>query len=259
LNKLLRFFVILFFGAVLALGASCFLIHSAEKASAAIYWGGGQASDTFFLGKLNNLGHNAVFGGPVTINGSNGHFVVYKADASVPKILGQLKNQFSQLPSDNTTIKEGSKTGFYIAEYQQRTCALMLVNDDNIQKTWLFALMMPKELFNETPQPFVNEDGGVDPVAELRPPGSTRVFCFETPAIAFAAYKSINGNLADFYESALSTDDRRGISIMSFTKAKLPDNGNLFFFDSSNNKGFVVYQSDPKNDCSYAIVCAQMQ
>ena len=258
MHKVLRFFVILCSGAILALGTSFFLVHSVEKASAAIYWGGGKVSDTFFFGKLNNLGYNTVFGGPVTINGSNGHFVVYRADASVPKILGQLKNQFSQLSSDDTTAKEGLKTGFFIAEYKQRTCALMLIQDDNINKTWLFAVIMPKELFHRTNQAFDNENG-FDPVAELKPPGSTRVFCFETPAIAFTAYKSIDGDLADFYESAFSTDDMRAVSVMAFAEERLPNNGNLLFFDTCNQKGFVVYQSDLKNNCSYSIVCAQMQ
>ena len=258
MHKMLRFFIIVFSGAVLALGVSFFLLHSAEEASAAIYWGEGRTSDTFFLDKLNKLGYNTVFGGPATINGSNGHFAVYKANTSVPNILGQLKNQFSQLSSDDTNAKEGIKTGFFIAEYQQRTCAMMLIQDDNINKTWLFVITMPKELFHRTNQPFDNENG-VDPVIELRPPGSQRVFCFETPALAFAAYKSIDGDLTDFYESAFSTDEMRAVSIMAFTEERLPNNGNLLFFDTCNQKGFVVYQSDPKNNCSYAIVCAQMQ
>ena len=246
------------FGAVLAWGASYFLIHSIGETSAAIYWGGGTASDALFFDKLNNLGYNAVFGGPVTINGSNGHFVVYKANASVPRILGELRKQLSRSSSDNTATQEDAKTGFFIAEYQQRTCALMLVKDDNIGKTWLFAMMMQTELFHRASQPFTDENG-VDPVAELRPPGSTRVFCFETPALAFAAYKSINGDLTDFYESACNNADITGVSLMTFAENRLPDNGSLIFFDAGSQKGFVAYQRDSKDSCGYAIVCAQTQ
>lgn len=258
MNKILRFLVIFCFGVALVLGASYFLIHHADQASATIYWESPGVRDSFFLGKLGDLGYNATFGGPITMNGSNGHFVIYQANATVQDTLKQLKKHFAQLSPEDIHVKEDAKTGFFVAECGQKTCAWMLIRDDNINKTWLFTIIMPTELFHRTKQLFMDENGS-DPVAELRPPGSTRVFCFETPALTFAAYKSIDGDLTDFYESAFDDDEIRGVSIMAFSENKLPNNGNLFFFDTSLHKGFVVFQNEPKDNYSYSIVCAQTQ
>jgi hypothetical protein len=258
IHKLLRSCLIILLGMAVLSGGSYFLLFSVEKAQATIYWQGGSATEGFFIPKLQKLGMKAIFGGPVTINSNEGHYIVMEAKQKIPELLSELRNQFSELSGNDISIGNGINGGFFTAKVADKIYALMLIRDYNINKTMVFAIIAPKELFQQNPGGFTDANG-MDPVAELRPPGSTRVFCFQTSALAFAAYKSINSNLADFYESALSTDDRRGTSIMSFTKAKLPDNGNLVFFDSSVQKGFVVYQSDPKNNCSYAIVCAQMQ
>ena len=258
IQNFLRSCLVILLGTAVFGGASYFLLFSIEKAQATIYWQGGSATDIFFVPRIRTLGMKAVYGGPVTMNGNDGHYVVLTAEQDVPELLKELKQKFSELPEEDVIVGKGTNAGFFTVNAGDRTCAIMLIKDDNINKTWLFAVIMPKELFHRANQLFDNESG-VDPVAELRPPASKRVFCFETPAIAFAAYKSIDGDLADFYESAFSTDDMRAVSVMAFAEERLPNNGNLFFFDSSNNKGFVVYQSDPKNNCSYAIVCAQMQ
>ena len=245
-------------GSVVLWSTSYFLLFSVEKAHATIYWQGGSATDSFFVPKLQKLGTKAVYGGPVTINSNKGHFIVMEAKQTIPKLLSDLKNQFSEIPKSDISIGNGTNAGFFTVNAGDRTCAIMLVRDYNINQTMLFTVMAPKELFRQNSGGFTDTDG-TDPVAELRPPGSQRLFCFETPTIAFTAYKSINGNLTDFYESAFSSDEIRGVSVMAFADEKLPNNGNMFFFDTCNQQGFVVYQSDIKDNCSYSIVCAQKQ
>jgi hypothetical protein len=258
IKKILKTAVICFLCILVFVGTSYLLLNSGTAAYATIYWNGGSATDEFFVPKLQKLGMKAVFGGPVTINSNNGHYIVMEAKQIIPELLSELKNQFSELPAENVSVGNGINGGFFTAKTNDRIFAAMLIRDYNINKTMLFTVIAPEELFQQNPGGFT-DTSGADPVAELRPPGSIRVFCFETPALAFAAYKSANSNLTDFYESACNNTGIKAVSIMAFAENKLPDNGNLFFFDSSNNKGFVVYQSDPKNNCSYAIVCAQMQ
>ena len=81
----------------MVLGISMLAIYSAQPAYATIYWDGGSASDGFFVPKLNKLGMNAVFGGPVTMNGNDGHYIVLQAEQNVPDMLNQLKDQFPEL------------------------------------------------------------------------------------------------------------------------------------------------------------------
>ena len=257
MNKLLRTLVILCLSLCLFLSISWFLIYSVKEASAGIYWGDSTVSDSFFFDKLLNLGYKAVFGGPVVLNGENGHFAVFRINGTIPEIGEQIKNRFAQLHPDDVIVGNGSKADFIVAKCGPRTFASMLIRDDNINSTWLFVITMPTKLFHKTNSSI--DEAGMDPVQAFRPPGSQRVFCFETPSIALAAYKSIDRNLADFYESKCASDGIRAASVMAFTDAKLPNNGNIFFFDSYSDKGFVVYQSSPKDNCSYAIVCSQPQ
>lgn len=258
IKKTFKTVVICLLGIFIFAGTSYLLLNSCSTAYATIYWNGGSATDSFFVPKFYKLGMKAIFGGPVTLNGSGGHFVVLQANQTVPELLYQLEEQFSELPPGNVSTGKGTNGAFFTARADDRICATMLIRDYNINKTLVFIIMAPAELFRHPEDPFADENG-TDPVAELRPPGSKRVFCFETPAIAFTAYKSIDGDLTDFYESAFSAGDIRAVSITTFSDKKLPNNGNLFFFDSHFHKGFVVYQSSPEENCSYSIVCAQAQ
>ncbi len=257
-HNLFRGSLVAFLGLAVFGGVSYLALFPAGEARATIYWHGGSATDQVFVPRLGGLGMRAVFGGPVTVNSNDGYYVIMEANRDVPMLLERLEDRFADLPPENVNIGRGTQGGFFTARMDRRMCAIMLIRDFNTNKTLLFTVMAPVSLFRNPVDPFMDQ-GGVDPVAELRPPGSTRVFCFETPALAFAAYKCMDSSLAGFYENILSSSEARGISLMSFTNAQLPDNGNLHFFERGIQNGFLAYQSSPKESCSYAIVCAQMQ
>jgi hypothetical protein len=256
--KYIRAITIFAFGFVLCWCVSYLLILSVQPASATIHWKGGAATDNLFISRMRNLGMKLSFGSPVTLNGNDGYYAALLADQEIPQLLKELKEKFSDLPDESIVVGKGTNAGFFTVKADDRTCSIMLIRDYNINKTILLTVTSSSELFKH-PDNFLADEQGIDPIAELRPPGSKRVFSFETHSTVLAAYKSVNRNLADFYESALSAENKHGASIMTFTQAKLPDNGNFLFFDSPSGKGFVVYQICPKDNCSYSIVCSQPQ
>ena len=257
-DKPIRASLILGLGILLAFVTSYFLFWSVGEVHADIYWQGQRDSGAQFLETFEGFVDRVIFGGPVTLNSKDGHYLVMEADQDVPALLKQVKQTYSHLPPENISIGQGDTGGFFTVRMDQRMCACMLIRDAATKKTLLFTILAPVSLFHYPADPSMDQ-GGSDPVADLRPPGSTRVFCFETAGLAFTAYRCMNSNLASFYDNVLSTDELKGISIASFSNAKLPNNGNLYFFDSPANKGCVTFQTSPKENCSYAIVCAQMK
>ena len=256
-NKLIQASLIVGLGMLLAFVTSYFFFWSVGEVHADIYWQVEMNSGAFLLRRFEGCVDRIIFGGPVTLNSKDGHYLVMEADQNVSGLLKQLKQEFSTLPPENITIGQGVSGGFFTAKMDRGICASMLIRDFNTNKTLLFTIIAPVALFRYPANPYVDQDGN-DPVAGLRPPGSTRMFCFETPALRFAAYRSIQSNLTDFYENALSTTEIKGISIMSSTDAILPNNGNLFFFEKGIQNGCLAFQTSPEENCSYAIVCAQM-
>ena len=245
-------------GAGLIAVTSYFLINPGSTAHASIYWNGGQTADSFFIENLCDNNTKFVYATPITVNTNDGYFVVLQTNQAVPELLEQFKDRFSHFAPENIIVGTGTNAGFFSAKVDGKISGTLLIRDQNINKTIMVALTMPDSVLKRDNSTLTDVDG-IDPVIELRPPGSQRVICLETPMMTLAAYKSIDGNLTDFYESIDDNTDISAVSVMAFADKKLPNNGDLFFFDTCNQKGFVVYQSDLKNNCSYSIVCAQMQ
>jgi hypothetical protein len=255
MNRIIRLLGILALGVIVVLAASLFLC-SVQRASATIYWHDARALDNYFFDGLNSLGLEPFFGGPVVLNGCSGHFVVFRASTDVLDSLGQLKTQFSAACPNDISVGTGDKAGFFVAKNGERTFAAMLIRDDNKQKTWLFTLTMPTELFYRTTRDFVDEDG-IDPVPEFRPPASTRKLSFQTSALAFAAYKNMGPGLDAFYDNACAASmTSQAIVHKGSTQT---DSGGMFFFNGIKGKGFVLHKYLPECNTSYSIVCAEGQ
>lgn len=235
---------------------SSFVFWSVQDVYADIHWQSQGSYGTQFLETFEPFVDRVVFGGAVRLNSHDGYYLVMEADQDVSTLLTQVEQVYSNLPPENISIGRGDQGGFFTVKINQRMCACMLIRDGNTNKTLLFTLLAPASLFRYPVDPYVDQGGG-DPVAELRPPGSTRVFCFEAGGLGFSAYRCMSSNLTTFYDNIFSTDEFRGISIASLADTKLPKNGNLFFFDTQTKKGIVTFQTSPEENCSYAIVCTQ--
>lgn len=256
ISKFYRASAIFVLGLSVFIAVSVFLANTGNRALATIYWGGGQATDSFFIEKLFDANTELVHGTPIRMNAHDGFFAVVQRDQGVPSIIDELEQRFSDLPSEDVIIGRGKDTAFFTAKADHRIIGIMLVRDRNINKTMMFAATLSDAVLYDRSDP-LGDKNGTDPVAELRPPGSQRVLSLASPSFEFAAYKSINANLTNFYESTFSNNNITAVSVNALKDNKFPNTGDLFYFDSGIKMGFVLYQSDPKNGCSYSVVCTQ--
>jgi hypothetical protein len=226
-----------------------------REARAEVYWRSGTAgADSAFLERLKGAPLKVLHAAPVNINGEGAIYVAMQSSKGVPELLSDLKERFLFNPDEPPQVGVGQPGGLLIAYSGGHACVMLLIRDHRANETMVLSLIAPRELFTKQSGQFGDVDG-VDPVSELRPPHSQRVFGFQLGGVQYAVYKSSQSTLDAFYANRFEELDMRHVAIRPKVGMRSPDQGNLFFFDARGRGGFVAYQSHVSTNTSYAIVC----
>ena len=235
---------------------SWYLLQSLDSpVQAEVYWHGHSAGNgSSFLDRLKGTPAQVLHAAPVAINGKDGYYIAMRSKKAVPEILKELKKRFLFDPDQPVQTGSGWPGGFLIANDGDWTCAMLLIRDHRSKETLMLSVIAPRDLFTKKRGEFEDVDGS-DPMAQLRPPASQRVFSFVIGNVRYAVYRSSQRTLAAFYENRLPDLGIRNVSVQAGAGKRLPNDGNLFFFDVGGRGGFVAYQSSLDQNESYAIIC----